>query len=109
MNARVKENLDERMRIDADRAHEAADNHVHPLSTAPEVSAGTGIWWADPIEGSDVRAITARGVANVPTRVLLCCDDRPFTAGFVRRVARERLGITPDEINGGHTPALSRP
>jgi hypothetical protein len=22
---------------------------------------------------------------------------------------RERLGITPDEIDGGHTPALSRP
>jgi hypothetical protein len=31
-------------------------------------------------------------------------------AAFVfRRVARERLGITPDEIDGGHTPALSRP
>jgi len=29
--------------------------------------------------------------------------------GFLHRVARERLGITPDEIDGGHTPALSRP
>jgi len=45
----------------------------------------------------------------VPTRVLLCRDDRLFSAPFVRRVARERLGITPDEIDGGHTPALSRP
>jgi hypothetical protein len=25
------------------------------------------------------------------------------------RVARERLGIIPDEIDGGHTAALSRP
>jgi len=25
------------------------------------------------------------------------------------RVVRERLGIEPDEIDGGHTPALSRP
>jgi pimeloyl-ACP methyl ester carboxylesterase len=45
----------------------------------------------------------------VPTRVLLCRDDRLFPAAFVRRVARERLRITPDEIDGGHTPALSRP
>ena len=46
---------------------------------------------------------------DVPTRVLLCRDDRLLPAAFVRRVARERLGITPDEIDGGHTPALSRP
>jgi pimeloyl-ACP methyl ester carboxylesterase len=46
---------------------------------------------------------------DVPTRVLLCRDDRLFPAAFIRRVARERLGITPDEIEGGHTPALSRP
>jgi len=46
---------------------------------------------------------------DVPTRVILCRDDRLMPAGFVRRVARERLGITPDEIEGGHTPALSRP
>jgi pimeloyl-ACP methyl ester carboxylesterase len=46
---------------------------------------------------------------DVPTRVLLCREDRLFPASFVRRVARERLGITPDEIDGGHTPALSRP
>jgi pimeloyl-ACP methyl ester carboxylesterase len=46
---------------------------------------------------------------DVPTRVLLCRDDRLFPASFLRRVAEERLGITPDEIDGGHTPALSRP
>jgi pimeloyl-ACP methyl ester carboxylesterase len=46
---------------------------------------------------------------DVPTRVLICRDDRLFPPGFLRRVARERLGITPDEIDGGHTPALSRP
>ncbi|MFI7546887.1 alpha/beta hydrolase [Actinoplanes sp. NPDC049599] len=45
----------------------------------------------------------------VPTRVLIARDDRLFPVGFLRRVARERLGITPDEIDGGHTPALSRP
>ena len=46
---------------------------------------------------------------DVRTRVLLCGDDRVFPAAFVRRVAQERLGVTPDEIDGGHTPALSRP
>jgi pimeloyl-ACP methyl ester carboxylesterase len=46
---------------------------------------------------------------DVPTRVLLCRDDRLFPPPFLRRVAHERLGITPDEIEGGHTPALSRP
>jgi pimeloyl-ACP methyl ester carboxylesterase len=46
---------------------------------------------------------------DVPTRVVLCRDDRLFPPSFIRRVAKERLGITPDEIDGGHTPALSRP
>ena len=46
---------------------------------------------------------------DVPTRYLLCRDDRFFPAEWVRRVVRDRLGITPDEIDGGHCPALSRP
>jgi hypothetical protein len=39
----------------------------------------------------------------------LCRDDRFFPADFQRRVVRERLGIVPDEMDGGHLPALSRP
>jgi pimeloyl-ACP methyl ester carboxylesterase len=46
---------------------------------------------------------------DVPTRFLLCRDDRFFPADFQRRVVRERLGIVPDEMDGGHLPALSRP
>ena len=46
---------------------------------------------------------------DVPTRVLICRNDRLFPPHFLRRVARERLAIVPDEIDGGHTPALSRP
>lgn len=45
----------------------------------------------------------------VPTRFLLCRHDRFFPADFQRRVVHDRLGITPDEIDGGHLPALSRP
>ena len=46
---------------------------------------------------------------DVPTRFLLCRDDRFFPADFQRRVVRERLGFEPDEMDGGHLPALSRP
>jgi pimeloyl-ACP methyl ester carboxylesterase len=46
---------------------------------------------------------------DVPTRVLLCRDDRMFPAEFQRRVARERLGLVPDEMGGGHLPALAHP
>lgn len=46
---------------------------------------------------------------DVPTRVLICRDDRMFGADFSRRIARERLGIDPDEIDGSHCVALSRP
>lgn len=43
---------------------------------------------------------------DVPTRFLLCRDDRFFPADFLRRVVIERLGIVPDEMEGGHLPAL---
>ena len=46
---------------------------------------------------------------DVPTRFLLCRDDRFLPAPFMRRVVRDRLGITPDEMDGGHLPALARP
>ena len=50
-----------------------------------------------------------RGWPDVPTRVLIGRDDRLLPPAFVRRIARERLGIVPDEMDGGHTPALSHP
>ena len=46
---------------------------------------------------------------DVPTRFLLCRDDRLFPAAWMRRVVKERLGITPDEMDGSHCVALSRP
>lgn len=46
---------------------------------------------------------------EVPTRFLQGRDDRFFPAEFQRRVVRERLGIVPDEMDGGHLVALSRP
>jgi pimeloyl-ACP methyl ester carboxylesterase len=46
---------------------------------------------------------------DVPTRFLLCRHDRFFPAEFQHRVVPERLGIVPDEMDGGHLPALARP
>jgi hypothetical protein len=46
---------------------------------------------------------------EVPTRLLIGRDDRLFPAGSQRRVARQRLGIDADEIEGRHLVALSRP
>jgi pimeloyl-ACP methyl ester carboxylesterase len=46
---------------------------------------------------------------EVSTRFLLCRDDRLFPAEWLRRVVKDRLGITPDEIDGSHCVALSRP
>jgi pimeloyl-ACP methyl ester carboxylesterase len=46
---------------------------------------------------------------DVPTRVLAGRHDRMFPLEFQRRVARERLAIAVDEIDGGHMLALSNP
>jgi pimeloyl-ACP methyl ester carboxylesterase len=46
---------------------------------------------------------------DVPTRFILCRHDRFFPADFMRRLVKERLGITPDEMECGHLPALARP
>ena len=46
---------------------------------------------------------------DVPTRFLLCADDRFFPAEWMRGIVRERLGIEADEIPGSHCAYLSRP
>lgn len=46
---------------------------------------------------------------DVPTRFVLCREDRFFPPDFFRRLAPERLGIVPDEIPGSHCVMLSRP
>jgi pimeloyl-ACP methyl ester carboxylesterase len=45
----------------------------------------------------------------VPTNVISARDDRIFPLEFQRRVARQRLGIEPDVVPGGHLAALSYP
>jgi pimeloyl-ACP methyl ester carboxylesterase len=40
---------------------------------------------------------------------VLSRGDRMFSPDWMRTVARERLGMEPVEIDGGHSPMLSRP
>ena len=46
---------------------------------------------------------------DVPTRFLLCTQDRFFPASWMRGVVRDRLGIEPDELDAGHVPMLGHP
>ncbi len=77
--------------VPADVAAES-EHHVFPQSAGPFGRPYPLARWPD-----------------VPTRFLLCRDDRFFPAEFQRRVVRERLGIVPDEMEGGHLPALAHP
>ena len=45
----------------------------------------------------------------VPTKFVLCTEDRFFPPAFMHQVVTDRLGIIPDEIAAGHAVALSRP
>jgi pimeloyl-ACP methyl ester carboxylesterase len=46
---------------------------------------------------------------DIPTRYLLCREDRMFPAAWARRHALERLGIEADDMDGGHYVSISRP
>jgi pimeloyl-ACP methyl ester carboxylesterase len=46
---------------------------------------------------------------QIRTGSIVCTEDRLFPPALLRRLARERLGVEPDEIAAGHCVALSRP
>jgi pimeloyl-ACP methyl ester carboxylesterase len=46
---------------------------------------------------------------DVPTRLLAGRYDRMFPFEFQSRIARQRLGLEVDEIDGGHMVAMSNP
>lgn len=45
----------------------------------------------------------------VASSYIVCSDDRTISPDWSRRTARERLGVEPLELPGGHCPYLSRP
>jgi pimeloyl-ACP methyl ester carboxylesterase len=45
----------------------------------------------------------------VPADAIVCRDDRAINPEWVRSAARQRLGVEAREIEGGHSPFLTRP
>lgn len=46
---------------------------------------------------------------DVSSSYVVCTEDRTISPSWSRRVARERLGVDPIEVAGGHCPYVSRP
>ena len=46
---------------------------------------------------------------KVPTRYVLCTDDRLMDNAFWRPAVRERLGVEPVDLPGSHSPMATRP
>ena len=46
---------------------------------------------------------------HVRSAYIVCADDRTVTPAWARSAARERLGVAPVELPGGHCPHVSRP
>jgi pimeloyl-ACP methyl ester carboxylesterase len=46
---------------------------------------------------------------SVPCSSIVCTGDRTIQPEWSRRVARERLGVEPIELDAGHCPHVSRP
>jgi pimeloyl-ACP methyl ester carboxylesterase len=107
-----------------------------PAMFNPEITTAPPSWWSDeavvtrflfhdcppdlahnaflrlrpPERGVLMTEVTPlRAWPDVPQAYIVCRDDRTATPGWARRAARERLGLEPVEIPGGHCPMLSRP
>jgi pimeloyl-ACP methyl ester carboxylesterase len=74
-----------------------------------ELAAEAATKWRDEAAAAMGEPWPLAAWPDVPTRFLLCRDDRVLPADWLRGVVRERLGIAPEEIDGGHCPFLSRP
>jgi pimeloyl-ACP methyl ester carboxylesterase len=46
---------------------------------------------------------------DVDCRSIVCRDDRAINPDWVRTAARERLGVEAIELDGGHSPFMTRP
>ncbi|UMP00322.1 alpha/beta fold hydrolase [Amycolatopsis sp. EV170708-02-1] len=71
----------ERLALDSLRLFDPAVLATHPAGTAPEI----------------------------PSTVIVPTRDRALRPEWLRRAARERLGVTAVEIDAGHCPHMSRP
>ena len=84
-----------------ERIHFLHDLPDEVLEGAPEQRSPAGTPFDQPCDFP--------GWSQVNVRSLLGMGDRFFPPAFQRRIARERLGIEPDELPGGHLIALANP
>ena len=82
----------------------------------PKPGETGGDWWSNTGQGEPQQSWTPMtqpwpldAWPDVPTRAVAGRDDRLFPVEFQRRVARERLGIEADVLDGGHLLMLSQP
>lgn len=95
-----------------DKATAGNDYDEHELffhDVAPELEAAALAQATDQGEGAMIQPWPATGWPDVPTRFVLCRDDRLFPAEWMRDLVKQRLDLTPDEMDGGHYVAMSRP
>lgn len=116
------------------RSSEPIDAKVAPTS-AEWTDLGDGVWMVGPHTATEVffhdapPDMAAWAVArlrpqsysvmnettplerwpDVPLHSIVCRDDRAFDPDWLRAAARERLGIEALEIDGGHSPFMTRP
>ena len=77
------------------------------MSHLPEDARGDGAPWY-PQEMSE-EPCPLNEWPDVPSSYVVCADDRTVRPEWFRRDARERLGVEPIELPGGHCPHISRP
>ncbi|MDV3220253.1 alpha/beta hydrolase family protein [Intrasporangium sp.] len=87
------------------------DLHVHFLhDVAPEVFESGAEHMKDEADAVfEAPCDLRQWPPPVPVRVVAGRDDRLFPVAFQQCVARQRLGVEPDVLPGGHLMALSRP
>lgn len=116
------------------RAHERIDGLLPP-KVAEWTDLGDDVWMVGPRTATelfyhDAPAAVARWATQrlrpqayrvlqevtplqawpqVTSSSIVCRDDRAINPAWVRAAARERLGIDPIELEGGHSPFLTRP
>lgn len=107
----------EAQRAGADPAAEGTPESAVPGSAAdpffqdlpPRLAAEAVVRWRRQSDTPALRPWPMEAWPAVATRFLLCRQDRLFPAPFLHDVVAERLGVAPDEMDGGHFPMLSRP
>jgi pimeloyl-ACP methyl ester carboxylesterase len=78
-----------------------------------DASADRAAWAAARLRAQSYRVMSERSPLKawpkVPRDYIVCRADRAVNPEWARRAARERLGVEAREIDGAHSPFLTRP